>query len=92
MYRTAHSFFQEFHPVSKFSIPTPYLWPENVSDVAYNPWTDLRRREDVEALHLKFPWEKIPSKQFFVNKSLNFDLRCINCVLWFLFQLPSHRK
>lgn len=34
----------------------------NVSSVAYNPWNDIRKRQDVAALNLKFPWEKVPSK------------------------------
>ncbi|XP_043469979.1 iduronate 2-sulfatase isoform X2 [Leptopilina heterotoma] len=49
-----------YHPLDKFSIPDNYQWSINVSSVAYNPWTDLRIREDVNALNLKFPWQKIP--------------------------------
>lgn len=41
-------------------MPEPYRWPDNVSEVAYNPWTDLRWRRDVANLRLKFPWERIP--------------------------------
>ncbi|XP_015596110.1 iduronate 2-sulfatase [Cephus cinctus] len=49
------------HPLKKFrNLPNYYAWPRNLSSVAYNPWTDLRKREDVESLLLKFPWEKIP--------------------------------
>ncbi|KAG7210244.1 hypothetical protein KM043_011792 [Ampulex compressa] len=50
----------KYHPLKKFKVPEPYMWPRNVSRVAYNPWTDLREREDIAALKLKFPWEKIP--------------------------------
>ncbi|XP_029037438.2 iduronate 2-sulfatase isoform X2 [Osmia bicornis bicornis] len=50
----------KYHPLHKFEVPNPYKWSENVSSIAYNPWNDLRRRNDVEALNLKFPWEKIP--------------------------------
>ncbi|XP_023289898.1 uncharacterized protein LOC105699485 [Orussus abietinus] len=52
----------KYHPLDKFAVPDIYMWPNNVSSVAYNPWTDLRKREDVKALLLKFPWEKIPVK------------------------------
>lgn len=45
----------------KFEVPKPYKWSNNVSSIAYNPWNDLRKREDIAALNLKFPWEKIPS-------------------------------
>ncbi|KAL6257218.1 hypothetical protein P5V15_012145 [Pogonomyrmex californicus] len=50
----------KYHPIRKFKMPEPYLWPNNVSNVAYNPWTDLRWRKDVAKLKLKFPWERIP--------------------------------
>ncbi|XP_077277379.1 iduronate 2-sulfatase isoform X3 [Temnothorax americanus] len=52
----------KYHPIWKFKVPKPYLWPENVNNVAYNPWTDLRWRKDVARLKLKFPWERIPEK------------------------------
>ncbi|XP_031783262.1 iduronate 2-sulfatase isoform X2 [Nasonia vitripennis] len=52
--------FLKYHPLTKFSVPKNYEWPLNVSSVAYNPWTDLRRRSDVEKLGLECPWEKIP--------------------------------
>ncbi|XP_063978927.1 iduronate 2-sulfatase [Diachasmimorpha longicaudata] len=48
-----------YHPLDKFTL-NDYYWPDNISSVAYNPWTDLRKREDVEKLNLTFPWEKIP--------------------------------
>ncbi|KAL6423025.1 hypothetical protein ACFW04_010480 [Cataglyphis niger] len=52
----------KYHPIWKFKMPEPYLWSDNVNNVAYNPWTDLRWRKDVAKLKLKFPWEKIPKK------------------------------
>ncbi|XP_072755014.1 iduronate 2-sulfatase isoform X2 [Anoplolepis gracilipes] len=52
----------KYHPISKFKMPKPYLWPNSVNNVAYNPWTDLRWRKDVAKLKLKFPWERIPEK------------------------------
>ncbi|XP_050592811.1 iduronate 2-sulfatase isoform X3 [Bombus affinis] len=53
-------FHPENHPLHKFEVPEPYKWSKNVSSIAYNPWNDLRKREDIAALNLKFPWEKIP--------------------------------
>ncbi|CAD1479234.1 unnamed protein product [Heterotrigona itama] len=50
----------KYHPLQKFKVPKPYKWSDNVSSIAYNPWNDLRKRKDVAALNLKFPWEKIP--------------------------------
>ncbi|KAI4883968.1 hypothetical protein NFI96_006645, partial [Prochilodus magdalenae] len=34
--------------------------PRKTSDVAYNTWTDIREREDVQALNLSFPYGPIP--------------------------------
>lgn len=50
----------KYHPLQKFKVPQPYKWSKNVSSIAYNPWNDLRKRKDVAALNLKFPWKKIP--------------------------------
>ncbi|KAF7997859.1 hypothetical protein HCN44_009257 [Aphidius gifuensis] len=52
-------FHPDYHPIEKFKLHN-YYWPKNVSSVAYNPWTDIRERQDVEGLNLKFPWQKIP--------------------------------
>ncbi|XP_017875513.1 iduronate 2-sulfatase [Ceratina calcarata] len=52
----------KYHPLQKFKIVEPYKWPKNVSSVAYNPWNDLRKRDDVAALNLRFPWQKIPKR------------------------------
>ncbi|XP_046431983.1 iduronate 2-sulfatase isoform X1 [Neodiprion fabricii] len=50
----------EHHPLEKFDVPDNYKWSENVSYAAYNPWLDLRKRDDVKKLDLKFPFQKIP--------------------------------
>ncbi|XP_074096078.1 iduronate 2-sulfatase [Cotesia typhae] len=51
----------KFHPINKFKLKN-YYWPENITSLAYNPWIDLRQRDDINNLNLKFPWEKIPEK------------------------------
>ncbi|XP_048512115.1 iduronate 2-sulfatase isoform X2 [Athalia rosae] len=48
------------HPLQKFQIPDNYEWSDNVSSVAYNPWADLRKRDDIKNFWLKFPYQKIP--------------------------------
>ncbi|XP_046431986.1 iduronate 2-sulfatase isoform X3 [Neodiprion fabricii] len=53
-------FHPEHHPLEKFDVPDNYKWSENVSYAAYNPWLDLRKRDDVKKLDLKFPFQKIP--------------------------------
>ena len=37
----------------------PFL-PANMPPVAYEPWTDLRLRDDIAALHPKFPYGPLP--------------------------------
>lgn len=71
---TYQKYFTEYHPLHKFEVPKPYEWPQNISSIAYNPWIDLRKRKDIEALNLKFPWEKIPSTvQIYITiKSITF--------------------
>lgn len=34
--------------------------PKKLPDVAYNPWTDIRKREDMQVLNLSFPYGPIP--------------------------------
>ncbi|CAB3373865.1 Hypothetical predicted protein [Cloeon dipterum] len=52
--------FLKFHNLDKISHPHPKLWPEKVSFVSWNPWTDLRERDDVEKLNLTFPFQPMP--------------------------------
>ncbi|XP_067853406.1 iduronate 2-sulfatase [Heptranchias perlo] len=39
--------------------PDPEV-PPKLPPVAYNPWADIRRREDVQALNISFPYGPIP--------------------------------
>ncbi|XP_018348334.1 PREDICTED: iduronate 2-sulfatase isoform X2 [Trachymyrmex septentrionalis] len=68
----------KYHPIRKFKMPERYKWPDNVNNVAYNPWTDLRWRKDVAKLKLKFPWERIPGwalgEHAVWSKYSNFDV------------------
>ncbi|XP_018359346.1 PREDICTED: iduronate 2-sulfatase isoform X2 [Trachymyrmex cornetzi] len=57
----------KYYPIRKFKMPERYIWPDNVNNVAYNPWTDLRWRKDVAKLKLKFPWERIPAVSYIDN-------------------------
>ncbi|XP_062332660.1 iduronate 2-sulfatase [Osmerus eperlanus] len=48
------------YPLEKMSLaPDPYV-PPGLPSVAYNPWMDLRRREDVRDLNTSFPYGPIP--------------------------------
>ncbi|XP_013922359.1 PREDICTED: iduronate 2-sulfatase [Thamnophis sirtalis] len=52
--------FLKLYPLENVTLaPDPAL-PKKLPPVAYNPWMDLRRREDVAALNLSFPYGPIP--------------------------------
>lgn len=34
--------------------------PISLPPVAYNPWTDVRKRDDVQKLNISFPYGPIP--------------------------------
>eukprot|EP00118_Oscarella_pearsei_P016517 m.158361 g.158361 ORF g.158361 m.158361 type:complete len:369 (+) comp38734_c1_seq23:589-1695(+) len=44
------------YPLSDISLPTNKRYPPGLPTVAWEPWTDVRRREDVMALNLSFPY------------------------------------
>uniref|UniRef100_A0A3B4D5J5 Iduronate 2-sulfatase n=1 Tax=Pygocentrus nattereri TaxID=42514 RepID=A0A3B4D5J5_PYGNA len=50
----------KLYPIENMTLaPDPDV-PKKLPDVAYNPWTDIREREDVKALNLSFPYGPIP--------------------------------
>ncbi|XP_069842372.1 iduronate 2-sulfatase [Dendropsophus ebraccatus] len=52
--------FLKLYPIKNISLaPDPGI-PRNLPSVAYNPWTDIRKREDVQALNISFPYGPIP--------------------------------
>ncbi|XP_075043431.1 iduronate 2-sulfatase [Mixophyes fleayi] len=52
--------FLKLYPIGNISlVPDPDV-PKNLPPVAYNPWTDIRKREDVQALNISFPYGPIP--------------------------------
>ncbi|XP_063046596.1 iduronate 2-sulfatase [Engraulis encrasicolus] len=52
--------FLELYPLDKITLPSDLDVPQRLPPVAYNPWTDLREREDVQALNISFPYGPIP--------------------------------
>ncbi|XP_034939735.1 iduronate 2-sulfatase [Chelonus insularis] len=69
--------FLDYHPLDKFKLKN-YYWPKNISEVAYNPWNDLRQRHDVQQLNLVFPWEKIPEE--FALKIIQSYYACVSYI------------
>lgn len=52
--------FQKLYPLENITLaPDPQV-PPGLPPVAYNPWMDIRQREDVEALNLSVPYDSIP--------------------------------
>lgn len=71
------------YPLDQMTLaPDPDV-PERLPTVAYNPWTDVRKREDVQKLNISFPYGSIP-KDFQVwtscSQHLQFGYR--GCSSW----------
>ncbi|GCB62138.1 iduronate 2-sulfatase isoform X1 [Scyliorhinus torazame] len=52
--------FLKLYPRDKIPLAPDHKIPLKLPPVAYNPWTDLRIRDDVKALNLSFPYGPIP--------------------------------
>ncbi|XP_014256218.1 iduronate 2-sulfatase isoform X2 [Cimex lectularius] len=55
--------YKKYHPLKKVALPKVRRKPKGLPDVAWNPWTDLRERDDIKSLNLSFPFEKIPDNE-----------------------------
>lgn len=53
--------FLKFHPLSKFTKPEFNYVPHDLPTVAYNPYNDIRRRDDAKAANISFPFGPIPN-------------------------------
>ncbi|XP_068268032.1 iduronate 2-sulfatase [Nyctibius grandis] len=52
--------FLKLYPLENIMLaPDPWV-PEKLPSVAYNPWMDIRQRDDVEALNVSFPYGPLP--------------------------------
>lgn len=52
----------DLYPLDKVPhVKTPW-YPTNLPSVAWNPWTDIRERDDVQSLNLSFPYGPVPDK------------------------------
>ncbi|KAF7244900.1 Iduronate 2-sulfatase, partial [Varanus komodoensis] len=52
--------FLKLYPLKNITLaPDPSI-PKGLPSVAYNPWTDIRRRDDVKALNISFPYGPVP--------------------------------
>ncbi|KAJ8255161.1 hypothetical protein GJAV_G00201730 [Gymnothorax javanicus] len=54
--------FLQLYPLENMTLaPDPDV-PRGLPPVAYNPWTDIRKREDVQPLNISFPYGPIPKE------------------------------
>ncbi|XP_040075856.2 iduronate 2-sulfatase [Ixodes scapularis] len=48
------------YPMESMSLPPDHDRPTGLPDIAWNPWTDLRKRHDVALLNVSFPYGPMP--------------------------------
>eukprot|EP00066_Takifugu_rubripes_P005812 XP_003970139.1 PREDICTED: iduronate 2-sulfatase [Takifugu rubripes] len=48
------------YPIEKMTLAPDPIVPELLPPVAYNPWTDVRKRDDVKQLNISFPYGPVP--------------------------------
>uniref|UniRef100_A0A1B6C2X0 Sulfatase N-terminal domain-containing protein n=1 Tax=Clastoptera arizonana TaxID=38151 RepID=A0A1B6C2X0_9HEMI len=54
--------FLDYHPFINISLPENRFQPFGLPHVAWNPWTDVRNRNDIQNLNISFPFGVIPDK------------------------------
>ncbi|XP_055455572.1 iduronate 2-sulfatase isoform X2 [Psammomys obesus] len=52
--------FQKLYPLENITLAPDPSVPDGLPAVAYNPWMDIREREDVQALNISVPFGPIP--------------------------------
>lgn len=52
--------FSDYHPIDKIKLPKFRNRPPLLPSVAWNPWTDVRKRDDIASLNISFPFGPIP--------------------------------
>ncbi|XP_077984853.1 iduronate 2-sulfatase-like [Glandiceps talaboti] len=52
--------FLDLYPLSSIKPPPDPHYPPNLPQVAWNPWTDVRKRDDIKKLNVSFPYGPMP--------------------------------
>lgn len=52
--------FLEYHPLDNITLPKNTWRPNLLPSVAWNPWIDIRERDDIAALNVSFPFGPMP--------------------------------
>ncbi|KAG5893571.1 hypothetical protein JTB14_028338 [Gonioctena quinquepunctata] len=50
----------DFHPINNITLPKNRYRPSELPLVAWNPWTDIRWRDDMKLLDIPFPFGPMP--------------------------------
>ena len=50
----------DLYPLEEIQLAPHPTYPDRMPLVAWNPWTDLRERDDVKALNISFPFGPVP--------------------------------
>ncbi|KAH9507789.1 hypothetical protein Btru_052863 [Bulinus truncatus] len=53
--------FLNLYPLSEIGLAQNNTYPSRLPLVAWNPWTDLRERDDVQRLNISFPFGPVPN-------------------------------
>lgn len=51
-----------FHPLSNISLPSNNKKPSTLPEVAWNPWIDIRERDDIAKLNISFPFGPVSNE------------------------------
>ena len=66
--------YRQLYPLNKIKLAEFRSRPKNMPSVAWNPWLDLRKRDDIHALNLSFPFDKIDDdfqvNIFFIDQNM----------------------
>lgn len=54
--------YSRYHSISKFKTNNFNYVPYNLPNVAFNPFNDIRRRDDSQALNISFPFGPMPKR------------------------------
>ncbi|XP_018572452.1 iduronate 2-sulfatase [Anoplophora glabripennis] len=52
----------DYHPLKNITLPSNRWRPSLLPDVAWNPWTDIREREDIKKINVPFPYGPLPDE------------------------------
>lgn len=61
----------EYHPMENISLPLMHQRPPNLPTAAWNPWIDMRSRDDINVFNISFPWGTIPGRSLSFTLYLN---------------------